>query len=67
VGAQKYFIQRVKNSSTEAWAHVLGPHGRRRPELADVVEDHDDHDQAAHHVEGLHAARGGAQLAGVEV
>ena len=58
VGAQKWVIQRVAKSASVGPGEV----GRVEPDLgevgADVVEHHDDHDQAAEQVHVVEAAAG---------
>ena len=58
-GAQTWVIHRVKNSSASVRARSSGekswePLWKKSP---DVIERHDDHDDAAQHIDRLHAGR----------
>ena len=55
-GAQKWVIQRVKNSAAPARRDVGGADPRYAEEIARVIERHDDHDHAADDVDRLEAA-----------
>ena len=63
-GAQKCVTQRVKNSGDGRLGQIGGVHARHAEEVAHVVERHQDHDDAAHHVDRFEAlARPGQRIA----
>ena len=51
VGAQRWVIQRVKNSGTVVCARFVGLSARHAEEVAHVIERHQDHDDAAQRVD----------------
>ena len=54
-GAQKWVIQRVKNSGGAGAGDVGGADARHAEEIARVIERHHDHDRAAHDVDRFDA------------